>query len=381
MSGRGPGLDRASGSFRHSERYAATAARYSRALERERNAEEIARDGGGATSKDDGERESLLETPDYLERQRARNDSFKRGCGRMLIFVLVLAVFGAVAAVGFDYFGRNTVDSTPSAPTPATTDSKQSGRTVNDRPTARAARYSPPPLEREKTPPEDVPAPSPEKKRKSSSESKPAVETEQHPPTASENESAPKPKPKPKPEVSDEPAPKPEPKATTPTPEPKETSAPKPKPKPPTAAASKGEPVDEPTPKPAPKPPATPKDEPTLSKTSQEVSSTHQAHERESPSTSKDKETSDAESDADEEAAAVYRSLSETAQLADSDEADDTQDADDSARISASEDAATFEALLLMDEAVRRETHNAGGLGSAFLAGQKQRLVREFQAS
>ena len=139
MSGRGPGLDRASGSFRHSERYAATAARYSRALERERNVEEVTRDGGGATSKGGGERESLLETPDYLERQRARNDSFKRGCGRMLVFVLVLAVFGAVAAVGFDHFGRNTHGPTPPAPAPVTTDSRQSGRVVNDQPTSRAA--------------------------------------------------------------------------------------------------------------------------------------------------------------------------------------------------------------------------------------------------
>lgn len=370
MSGRGPGLDRASGSFRHSERYAATAARYSRALERERNAEEIARDGGGATSKGGGERESLLETPDYLERQRARNDSFKRGCGRMLVFVLVLAVFGAVAAVGFDHFGRNTVDSAPSAPTPATTDSRQSGRKVNDRPTARAARYSPPPMEREKTPPEDAPTPSPEEKRKSSSESKPAVETEQHPPTASENEPAPKPKLKPptatasKGEPVDEPTPKPEPK-----------------PKP---AAPEDESTDKPTPKPETKPPATSKDEPTLSETSREASSTHQAHERESPSTSMDEETSDAASDADDEAAAAYRSLSETAQLADdedTDEMEDAAEAGDSARLSASEDAATFEALLLIDEALRREKPSSGGLGSAFLAGQKERIVGEFRVA
>jgi len=71
--------------------------------------------------------------------------------------------------------------------------------------------------------------------------------------------------------------------------------------------------------------------------------------------------------------------LSETAQLADAEEMEDAED--DSARLSASEDAAAFEALLLMDEAVRRETHSAGGLGSAFLAGQKERLVREFRAS
>jgi len=173
MSGRGPGLDRASGSFKHSERYAATAARYSRALERERNVEEVTRDGGGATSKGGGERESLLETPDYLERQRARNDSFKRGCGRMLVFVLVLAVFGAVAAVGFDHFGRNTLGPTPPAPAPVTTDSRQSDRVVNDQPTSRAAaaKYSSPTTEKSaETSPAEVRAPSPEKETTSSSE-------------------------------------------------------------------------------------------------------------------------------------------------------------------------------------------------------------------
>ena len=333
MSGRSPGLDRASGSFRHSERYAATAARYSRALERERNVEEVARDGGGATSKGGGERESLLETPDYLERQRARNDSFKRGCGRMLVFMLVLAVFGAVAAVGFDHFGRNTLGPTPPAPAPVTTDSRQSGRVVNDRPTARAAakysKYSPPPTESAETSPAEVPAPSPEEETTSSSEMTPVVE-----PT-------PAPKPKPTSEAKPTPAPKVE-----------GTPAPKPAPKP-AATASKGESTDKPAPKPAPK-----------------------------PSPSKDEETSNVESDDEEEAAAAYRSLSET-ESADANENDDgAAEADDeSARLSASEDAATSEALLLVDEAVRREKQGTGGLGSALLTGQKERLVHQFQAS
>ena len=364
MSGRGPGLDRASGSFRHSERYAATAARYSRALERERNVEEVARDGGGATSKGGGERESLLETPDYLERQRARNDSFKRGCGRMLVFVLVLAVFGAVAAVGFDHFGRNTLGPTPPTPAPVTTDSRQSGRVVNDRPTARAAaakysKYSPPPTESAETSPAEVPAPSPEEETTSSSEMTPVVE-----PT-------PAPKPKPTSEAKPTPAPKVE-----------GTPAAKPAPKP-AATASKGESTDRPAPKPAPKPAATAtRDEPTLSEAARKASGTHQTHENEEPSPSKDEETSNVESDDEEEAAAAYRSLSET-ELADANENDDgAAEADDeSARLSASEDTATSEALLLVEEAVRREKQGTGGLGSALLTGQKERLVHQFQAS
>ena len=78
----------------------------------------------------------------------------------------------------------------------------------------------------------------------------------------------------------------------------------------------------------------------------------------------------------------AYRSLSET-ELANANENDDgAAEADDeSARLSASEDAATFEALLLVDEAVRSEKQGTGGLGSALLTGQKERLVHQFQAS
>ena len=341
MSGRGPGLDRASGSFRHSDRYAATAARYSRALERERNVEEVTRDGGGATSKGGGERESLLETPDYLERQRARNDSFKRGCGRMLVFVLVLAVFGAVAAVGFDHFGRNTLGPTPPAPAPVTTDSRQSDRVVNDQRTSRAAaaKYSSPTTEKSaETSPAEVRAPRPEKETTSSSEMTHVEEP-------------------------------------TPAPKPKPTSEAKPTPAPKVEGA--------PAAKPAPKPAATAtRDEPTLSEAARKASGTYQTHESEEPSPSKDEETSNVESDDEEDAAAAYRSLSET-ELADANENDDgAAEADDeSARLSASEDAATFEALLLVDEAVRREKQGTGGLGSALLTGQKERLVHQFQAS
>ena len=266
MSGRGPGLDRASGSFRHSERYAATAARYSRALERERNVEEVTRDGGGATSKGVGERESLLETPDYLERQRARNDSFKRGCGRMLVFVLVLAVFGAVAAVGFDHFGRNTLGPTPPAPAPVTTDSRQSDRVVNDQRTSRAAaaKYSSPTTEKSaETSPAEVRAPSPEKETTSSSEMTPVEE-----PT-------PAPKPTPTSEAKPTPAAKPAPKPAATASKGESTDKPAPKP---TATASKSESADKPAAKPAPKP------------------------------ASKDEETSNVESDDEEDAAAAYRS-------------------------------------------------------------------------
>ena len=383
MSGRGPGLDRASGSFRHSERYAATAARYSRALERERNVEEVTRDGGGATSKGGGERESLLETPDYLERQRARNDSFKRGCGRMLVFVLVLAVFGAVAAVGFDHFGRNTHGPTPPAPAPVTTDSRQSGRVVNDQPTARAAaaKYSPPTTEKSaETSPAEVRAPSPEKETTSSSEMTPVVEPTPAPKPTPTSEA----KPTPAPKVEGAPAAKPAPKpaATASKGESTDKPAAKPAPKP-AATASKSESTDKPAPKPAPKPAATAtRDEPTLSEAARKASGTYQTHESEEPSPSKDEETSNVESDDEEDAAAAYRSLSET-ELADANENDDgAAEADDeSARVSASEDAATFEALSLVDEAVRREKQGTGGLGSALLTGQKERLVHQFQAS
>ena len=383
MSGRGPGLDRASGSFRHSERYAATAARYSRALERERNVEEVTRDGGGATSKGGGERESLLETPDYLERQRARNDSFKRGCGRMLVFVLVLAVFGAVAAVGFDHFGRNTHGPTPPAPAPVTTDSRQSGRVVNDQPTARAAaaKYSPPPTEKSaETSPAEVRAPSPEKETTSSSEMTPVVEPTPAPKPTPTSEA----KPTPAPKVEGAPAAKPaaKPAATASKGESTDKPAAKPAPKP-AATASKSESADRPVAKPAPKPAATAtRDEPTLSEAARKASGTYQTHESEEPSPSKDEETSNVESDDEEDAAAAYRSLSET-ELADANENDDgAAEADDeSARVSASEDAATFEALSLVDEAVRREKQGTGGLGSALLTGQKERLVHQFQAS
>ena len=192
MSGRGPALDRASGSFRHSERYAATAARYSKAIERERNAEEIARDGGGATSRSGGERESLLDAPEYLERQRARNESFKRGCGRMCALVFVLAAFAAVAAIGFQHFNG---DDSPAKVT-VDSDSASSSRNSDLGPSAAprattpdvSTTYPPPPM------PQPTPQPEPS--------------------------SQPAPQPEPAPQPQPEPAPQPVPTSPEPTTEP-----------------------------------------------------------------------------------------------------------------------------------------------------------------
>ena len=192
MSGRGPALDRASGSFRHSERYAATAARYSKAIERERNAEEIARDGGGATSRSGGERESLLDAPEYLERQRARNESFKRGCGRMCALVFVLAAFAAVAAIGFQHFNG---DDSPAKVT-VDSDSASSSRNSDLGPSAAprattpdvSTTYPPPPM------PQPTPQPEPS--------------------------SQPAPQPEPAPQPQPEPAPQPVPTPPKPTTEP-----------------------------------------------------------------------------------------------------------------------------------------------------------------
>ena len=200
MSGRGPALDRASGSFRHSERYAATAARYSKAIERERNAEEIARDGGGATSRSGGERESLLDAPEYLERQRARNESFKRGCGRMCALVFVLAAFAAVAAIGFQHFNG---DDSPAKVT-VDSDSASSSRNSDLGPSAAprattpdvSTTYPPPPM------PQPTPQPEPS--------SQPAPQPEP----------APQPQPEPAPQPQPEPAPQPVPTPLEPTTEP-----------------------------------------------------------------------------------------------------------------------------------------------------------------
>ena len=208
MSGRGPALDRASGSFRHSERYAATAARYSKAIERERNAEEIARDGGGATSRSGGERESLLDAPEYLERQRARNESFKRGCGRMCALVFVLAAFAAVAAIGFQHFNgddspaKGTVDS----------DSASSARNSDLGPSAAPRATTPDVSTTYPPPPMPQPTPQPEPSSQPAPQPEPAPQPQPEP--------APQPQPAPAPQPQPEPAPQPVPTPTEPTTEP-----------------------------------------------------------------------------------------------------------------------------------------------------------------
>ena len=129
----------------------------------------------------------------------------------MLVFVLVLAVFGAVAAVGFDHFGRNTLGPTPPAPAPVTTDSRQSDRVVNDQPTSRAAaaKYSSPTTEKSaETSPAEVRAPSPEKETMSSSEMTPVEEPTPAPKPTPTSEA----KPTPAPKVEGAPAAKPAPK-------------------------------------------------------------------------------------------------------------------------------------------------------------------------
>ena len=208
MSGRGPALDRASGSFRHSERYAATAARYSKAIERERNAEEIARDGGGATSRSGGERESLLDAPEYLERQRARNESFKRGCGRMCALVFVLAAFAAVAAIGFQHFNG---DDSPAKVT-VDSDSASSSRNSDLGPSAAPRATTPDVSTTYPPPPMPQPTPQPEPSSQPAPQPEPAPQPQPEP--------APQPQPEPAPQPQPEPAPQPVPTSPEPTTEP-----------------------------------------------------------------------------------------------------------------------------------------------------------------
>jgi len=224
MSGRGPALDRASGSFRHSERYAATAARYSKAIERERNAEEIARDGGGATSRSGGERESLLDAPEYLERQRARNESFKRGCGRMCALVFVLAAFAAVAAIGFQHFNG---DDSPAKVT-VDSDSASSSRNSDLGPSAAprattpdvSTTYPPPPMPQPTPQPEPSSQPAPQPEPAPQPQPEPAPQPQPEPAPQPQPEPAPQPQPEPAPQPQPEPAPQPVPTPTEPTTEP-----------------------------------------------------------------------------------------------------------------------------------------------------------------
>ena len=143
-----PALGRTSGSFRHSERYAATAVRYSRALERERNAEEIARDGASGSERSLSETELLLGEPGYLDRERRKNDSFRQGCGRACVAVFVLAAFAAVAVIGFqhfreDNFSKHKADAVAVDPSSTTTRSSSASRaTTVERKSAEVSAWS-----------------------------------------------------------------------------------------------------------------------------------------------------------------------------------------------------------------------------------------------
>jgi len=91
-----PSLDTA-GSFRHSQKYATTAARYARALERERSL--------GETSSANAEDERLLTTSgSYVERQRAKNEKYRSTCARWTCATVVAGVFVFVAVLGVGHF-------------------------------------------------------------------------------------------------------------------------------------------------------------------------------------------------------------------------------------------------------------------------------------
>ena len=93
------GLDSV-GSFRHSQRYAATAARYTKTLERERSMEEAR----ASTSSGSDEERLLTTSGAYIERQRAKNEKYKSSCARWLCAVCVMCVFAAVAVLGYGHF-------------------------------------------------------------------------------------------------------------------------------------------------------------------------------------------------------------------------------------------------------------------------------------
>ena len=115
----------------------------------------------------------MLDAPEYLERQRARNESFKRGCGRMCALVFVLAAFAAVAAIGFQHFNG---DDSPAKVT-VDSDSASSSRNSDLGPSAAprattpdvSTTYPPPPMPQPTPQPEPssrpAPAPQPEPRR------------------------------------------------------------------------------------------------------------------------------------------------------------------------------------------------------------------------
>ena len=116
------------GSFKHSERYANVATRYTQSRERKAqvgvpraSALEEGQSGLGVG----GENDALLPERDHLDRARKRKDAFRTSCVRFVWLIVVLTVFVAVAVVGFGKFkGWRDSSETPTTPTDADTDAE-----------------------------------------------------------------------------------------------------------------------------------------------------------------------------------------------------------------------------------------------------------------
>jgi len=212
------GLDSV-GSFRHSQRYAATAARYTKTLERERSMEEAR----ASTSSGSDEERLLTTSGAYIERQRVKNEKYKSSCARWLCAVCVMCVFAAVAVLGYGHFSgkfdfrsffaseddsssttlvttnatnvttstvatsSENVTSVPAAPA-ATTSAKTStsGSTAPPAQTEATAVSSPPPAVSSSPPPAVSPSPPPAV----SSTPPPAQTSVESPPKAPEEQNA-----------------------------------------------------------------------------------------------------------------------------------------------------------------------------------------------
>lgn len=148
MSGAGPPSLSSLGSFKHSQRYANVATRYSQSRERERNAAEAERRGT--------EREALL---DDAERGSGGSAGGTRGangrsgwsCVKALMFIVLLVVVVVAAVVygtgGLDGWMTRTDDDDADGKTSArtATDSARARRAVNDDEDEDAVSVRPPP--------------------------------------------------------------------------------------------------------------------------------------------------------------------------------------------------------------------------------------------
>ena len=150
----------------------------------------------------------MLDAPEYLERQRARNESFKRGCGRMCALVFVLAAFAAVAAIGFQHFNG---DDSPAKVT-VDSDSASSSRNSDLGPSAAPRATTPDVSTTYPPPPMPQPTPQPEPSSQPAPQPEPAPQPQPEP--------APQPQPEPAPQPQPEPAPQPVPTPPEPTTEP-----------------------------------------------------------------------------------------------------------------------------------------------------------------